>query len=85
MSTKLQNRMDPASCFNRADDCEPIFVLRSTDPSAYNLVIQWAAMYAQRKGGWAKMTEAQRVKFNDAMACAAEMRGWFEANDDIPF
>lgn len=86
MSTKADNITNPASCWNRAANEEPVFVLRATDPNAHKLVTQWAVMYAQNKGGWHNMTEAQRAKFYDALACASEMRErWMALVDDIPF
>jgi hypothetical protein len=64
------------SCLNKADDNEPLFVLRANDPLAPGLVAAWARDYIQAKGGWAKMTEAQRKKYAEAMDIAGNMRIW---------
>lgn len=87
MSTKADNIVDQASCWNRAACNEPVFVLRANDPIAPTLVHQWAVNYAFSKGGWQKMTEAQRAKFNTALTVAEEMKTWQrdKIDDDIPF
>ena len=61
----------PTSCLNKADDNEPIFVLRAKDPIAFMIVEEWADA-AELVHGAAKQQEAY--------ACAKQMRAWFESN-----
>lgn len=82
MSTKADNVLNPHSCFNRARNDEPIFVLRASDPLASELVTLWANRYSQTRG---LMNERQRLKFNAALAVAKDMKDWAFDNDDIPF
>lgn len=41
MSTKAQTLRDPRSCWNRADDNEPVFVLLGRDKSAAVAIRAW--------------------------------------------
>ena len=84
MSTKADNILNPSSCWNRASNDEPIFVLRATDPSAPDFVTLWANRYVLAKGGFMRMTPEQQAKYYEALRVANEMREWFE-EDDIPF
>jgi hypothetical protein len=86
MSTKNRNIINPDSCWNKAADDEPVFVLRAKDPLAHAIVVIWANRYMFEKGGWDKMTEAQRNKFSDALCVATDMREWrLGPAMDIPF
>lgn len=87
MSTKLENILNPNSCWNKATHDEPVFVLRSTDYQAPAAVIAWANRYVMDKGGWVNMSEAQRTKYFDALAVAQAMRDFNSKiiDDDIPF
>lgn len=87
MSTKGENILDPQSCWNRADDQEPVFILRANDYEAPATVILWAQRYMIAKGGWANMTDEQRRKYADALGVARDMRDWKARKDDaeIPF
>lgn len=87
MSTKTDNIVNPNSCWNKAANDEPIFVLRAHDGVAADLVVMWANKYALSKGGYARMNEAQQAKYREALQCAQEMRIWFQKilDDDIPF
>lgn len=89
MSTKPNEILNPESCWNKAADDEPLFVLRANDELAPNLVIMWASKYQVRKGGYAAMTDRQRAKFHEALQLAQQMRDWKAAklatDEDIPF
>lgn len=87
MATKVENILDPQSCWNRAENEEPVFILRANDYEAPAVVIMWANRYAIKKGGWAKMTYEQRAKFEGALRVAEAMRQWQlkKIDDDIPF
>lgn len=64
------------SCLNRADEAEPLFVLRANDENAPAAVAAWARDYIVSKGGWAAMTDEQKKKYTEAMDCASNMRIW---------
>lgn len=83
MSTKVQNLLNPNSCWNKAADNESVFILRAHDPLAAELVATWAHRYKLAKGDWLRMTVEQRQKFNDALQVSADMQQWLE--EDIPF
>lgn len=93
MSTKAENILDPNSCWNRAENDEPVFVLRANDDVAPANIILWAQQYMSSKGGYYRMTPAQVAKYNDAMNTAQAMKEWRAAklkerlggDDDIPF
>jgi hypothetical protein len=88
MATKVANIIDVNSCWNRAENNEPVFVLRSSDRLAPDVIVMWANKYVESKGGWLRMSPAQQAKFCDALATAAAMRNWREKefiDDDIPF
>lgn len=63
MSTKHNN-----PCLIKAEDDEPIFVLRARDSLAPELVDDWGTMLAQAGGDEEKAAEAYRV--------ADRMREW---------
>lgn len=92
MSTKQDNILNPASCWNRALPDEPVFILKATDETAPETIKMWAARYMMAKGGWSYMKPEQRAKYNEALGIAARMTEWrnksLAANtfdDDIPF
>lgn len=64
------------SCLNRAEDNEPIFVLRANDEHAPAMVATWARDYLESKGGWLKATPDQRCKYAEALDIADHMRIW---------
>ena len=76
MSTKKSNAENPGSCWNRAKDDEPIFVLRANDESAPDIVRMWALWYKRSKGGLRVMSERQRVKYHDAVELSNQMEDW---------
>jgi len=86
VSTKAENITNPTSCWNKAGNDEPVFVLRANDSSAPDLIIMWANMYVSRRG-WHLMSAEQQQKFRDALAVADAMRKWRieTIEDDIPF
>ncbi len=89
MSTKTENILDPASCWNKAENDEPVFVLRANDPVAPANIILWAQQYLSSKGGYHRLTLAQAEKYNRAMNTAQAMKEWrnkkIGLDDDIPF
>lgn len=85
MSTKAENILNPNSCWNKAANEEPIFVLRSTDTLAPDLIRTWAALYRSRhREAWSADRES---KYNDALRCADAMTTYNRTviDDDIPF
>ncbi len=79
---KVREICDPTSCINQAESEEPVFVLRAHDENASRVVLKWADWYVTSKGGWLRMTEQQRAKYQEAIKLAQEMedyaraRGW---------
>lgn len=67
---------NPESCLNKADDNEPVFVLRANDPLAPSIVSAWARDYIVEKGGWSNMSDNQKKKYTEAMDLAGHMRIW---------
>lgn len=41
---KRKELSDPNSCINRAEDDEPVFVLRAKDPIASQVVLYWCKL-----------------------------------------
>ena len=68
MATKAIEQNNPLSCFNKAADNEPLFVLRAQDQLAPDLVDRWASILRAEGGNEAKVAEAR--------ALAAAMRAW---------
>ena len=68
MATKAENRDNPDSCWNKALDDEPIFVLRANDPLAPHIVEQWAIL--------ARVDLVRQEKPGEAEHVAAAMRQW---------
>jgi hypothetical protein len=86
MATKPEEILNPRSCWNKAAEDEPLFVLRANDANAPQTVMTWANLYVESKGGWNKMLPHQREKFNEALRCAQRMRDWhMQFSEDIPF
>ena len=69
---KRRELIDPESCFNKAANDEPLFVLRAHDMLAPDLVTEWAER-ADAEG-----TPATKVL--EALDCAAAMRAWQNKN-----
>lgn len=79
-------------CFAAAADDEPLFVLRSTDPRAPNIVREWARQYYGNKianrlaippqlseaeaAAHEAETERRRVKHREALALADKMEAY---------
>lgn len=65
------------SCLTSAADDEPIFVLKSTDELAPEIVREWASRYKASKqaqvGGW---TQRQQAKHEEACLLATKMLRW---------
>lgn len=68
MAIKKTERDDPLSCFNKAFDGEPIFILRGQDLIAPGLVLQWANRAAKNGTPAEKVEEARKI--------AAAMEAW---------
>ena len=68
------------SCLNKAKPDEPIFVLRSTDELAPDIVREWARRYQELKGG-VGMTVRQREKWHEAHELADQMEEWRRAHE----
>lgn len=64
------------SCLNRADDDEPLFVLRANDENAPAIVLEWMRCYVRSKGNVASMSSLQLKKAREAEQIASDMRVW---------
>lgn len=64
------------SCLTSAQDDEPIFVLKSTDELAPEIVRQWAGAYWRSKGWDAGISDKQRAKHAEALDLANQMEKW---------
>ena len=66
------------SCLNRAEEDEPLFVLRANDELAPAIVLEWAERYREQKleaqGG---LTDEQRAKYDEAKMIAMNMVSWW--------
>jgi hypothetical protein len=71
--TKEMARLDPKSCFNKALNDEPVFVLRAKDPIADQVVRIWASLAASRE-------VHEKDKIFTAYECAVLMKEWREKN-----
>ena len=61
MATKAIERDDLNSCFNKAADNEPLFILRAQDRLAPQAVRVWAALLASESGSSQKVAEASAL------------------------
>lgn len=68
MATKAVELNNPVSCFNKAAENEPLFVLRAQDKFAAELVDRWASILEAEGGNPEKVAEARKL--------AAAMRDW---------
>lgn len=76
--TKSQEISDPNSCINKAEDDEPVFVLRANDPLMPKVVQFWANEYQQMKVALnGVLTDAQYEKFREALDIADNARDWY--------
>ena len=81
MGTKL-SELSPKGCFARAKDDEPMFVLLARDPSAPDLVEDWAKRReAEVTAGRRPASDLAQVK--EARESAQNMRAWRDANDGM--
>ena len=71
-----------ASCLNKADDDEPIFVLRANDPLAPLIVREWAARYRRAKAEAGELTAERENKARRAEGLANQMVQWKENHPD---
>jgi hypothetical protein len=75
--TKQENIDNPNSCWNKAADDEPIFILKASDQLAPALVEEWANRYAQLKTqNVNSMTPEQARKYEEALQVAMSMEAW---------
>lgn len=80
---KAKELSTPTSCLNNAADDEPIFVLKSTDELAPEIVRNWAQRYRVSKHeNQGSMTPKQWAKYEEALALANEMENWKRNNDN---
>lgn len=63
------------SCLNKADEDEPLFVLRANDELAPDIVREWARMYDRQKRDEG-MTDVQMAKHEEALNIADAMEDW---------
>ena len=80
MATK--NNPGEFDCYAAAHPDEPLFVLRSTDPLAPQLVREWAVLYTRDRGGIDALDERQERKVTEALQCAREMEDWKRENPE---
>lgn len=78
MAIKKDEMSNPDSCLNRADDEEPLFVLRANDELAYLAVMLWAGHYriSKEQLNDGEMLPHQEEKYNEAIDLAARMKRW---------
>lgn len=76
MSTKQENINDPNSCWNRAAEKEPLFILRATDSQAPTLIRLWAEGYKQKKKDSGEYKPRERAKYINALKCAEDMESF---------
>lgn len=61
MALKFEERQDEKSCWNKAKETEPLFILRAQDMIAPGLVIQWANRAAKNNVPAEKVAEARAI------------------------
>jgi hypothetical protein len=82
VSTRRAERYNPNSCFNKAADDEPLFVLRAQDVLAPGLVRLWCAMVirAHMETGNPDAAPADKPlpteKLSEALKLALRMEAW---------
>jgi hypothetical protein len=80
MALKRDELANPTSCLNKAEDGEPIFVLRANDPVASTIVRMWASHYLDDKRATdGSLTHAQVSKAQEARGLANQMESWLAA------
>lgn len=73
---KKRNEIDNIeSCLNKADEDEPLFVLRANDELAPDIVREWARMYDRQKRDEG-MSPTQHRKHEEALQIADAMEDW---------
>lgn len=78
----MGTKNDPGifDCYHNALSDEPMFVLLARDPSAPDLVEDWATeRQRQIDKGWRPKSDQAMV--NEAVQCAAHMRHWRFVNN----
>lgn len=61
------------SCLTRAEETEPVFLLRANDENAPAVIRHWARLYLDSKQ---EFTPTQRKKYVEACAIADLMEIW---------
>ncbi len=77
MGTRTSELANPDSCFSKAAEDEPLFVLRANDELAPDSVREWAWAYRRSKrvkGEW--HDERVQQKFSEALTLADAMQRW---------
>jgi len=82
MATKQENVENVKSCWSRAEDDEPVFVLKATDASAPDLVRRWAVDYKKLKVRLGCFGSREAEKYNDALSTADAMVEWRNTQQD---
>jgi len=73
---KREEIANPDSCLNRAENDEPIFVLRAHDKTSPSVIRAWANGYVFEKGGLSKMNPRELEKYNAALDIANKAENW---------
>lgn len=76
--TKQENIYRQDSCWNKARDNEPIFILLGRDPVSSGVIRAWIH---QRIAG--KKNRAIDPQIMNAMECAAEMEAYYLKNKNV--
>lgn len=67
---------NPNSCLNRAQDDEPIFVLKASDASAPTVIVEWCSHYHERHRKAKTLTKERLAKESEALKLARQMEAW---------
>ena len=73
MGTK--NNPGDCDCYENALPDEPMFILLARDPSAPDLVEDWATQRAKEIAG-GRRPSSDEAMVDEAISCAAAMRHW---------
>lgn len=75
MATKRQLIDDPNSSLNKADDDEPVFLLRAQDVCADGAVLDWTDRVLKQYVA-SRNYLLPKDKLDDAVSCAQAMSRW---------
>lgn len=74
--TRVENMEDPDSCLMRAENDEPLFILRSKDPTSPILVIAWILL----RVFLFQKNSLQDMQVRESFDLAEEMQRWRDKN-----